>query len=177
MTPDRAVFFDRDGTLMEEVHYCNDPARVRAVPGAASALARLHSAGWLNIVITNQSGLASGKILPEQYRAVESELARQLAGGIDATYFCPDPSHAPTPRRKPGTGMLLEAARDHGIDLARSWMVGDKDIDIASGRAVGCRTILVLTGYGSNHADCGADFVASDAADAAGIILSETLAP
>jgi len=168
----KAVFFDRDGTLMEEVHYCNDPASVRAVPGAAATLARLRAAGWLNIIVTNQSGLASGKILPFQYEAVEAELGRQLGGFVDATYFCPDAPQSPTPRRKPGTGMLEEAAHDHGIDLSQSWMVGDKNIDIACGRTAGCRTILVLTGYGEKHAGCGADFVVRDAAEAAERILS-----
>ena len=168
----QAVFFDRDGTLMEEVHYCNDPAKVQAVPGAAAFLAQLRAAGWLNIIITNQSGLASGKIQPSQYAAVAAELDRQLAGLADATYFCPDSPQAPTPRRKPGIGMLEEAARDHGIDLSLSWMVGDKNIDIACGRAAGCRTILVLTGYGEKHADCGADFVARDAGEAVALILA-----
>ena len=168
----KAVFFDRDGTLMEEVHYCNDPAKVRAIPGAAAALACLRTAGWLNIVITNQSGLASGKIQPSEYEAVEAELCRQLGGLVDATYFCPDASDAPTPRRKPGIGMIEEAVRDHGIDLSQSWRVGDKNIDIACGKAAGCRTILVLTGYGESHADCGADFLVRDAAEAAELILS-----
>ncbi len=168
----QAVFFDRDGTLMEEVHYCNDPAKVVAAPDAAASLGRLHAAGWLNIIITNQSGLAYGKILPSQYEAVEAELGRQLGGHVDATYFCPDPSHSPTHRRKPGIGMIEEAARDHGIDLPQSWMVGDKGIDIACGRAAGCRTILVLTGYGEKFRDCGADFVVRDAAEAAGLILA-----
>ena len=158
---------------MDEVHYCNDPAKVRAVTGAAASLHELRAAGWLNIIITNQSGIASGKILPAQYEAVEAELARQLGGLVDATYYCPDPSHSPTPRRKPGTGMLKEAARDHGIDLSQSWMVGDKNIDIACGQAAGCRTILVLSGYGEEFRDCGADFVVRDPAEAVKIILSQ----
>ncbi len=157
---------------MEEVHYCNDPAKVRAIPGAAEALARLRAAGWLNVVITNQSGIASGKISLPEYRAVEAELGGQLDGLIDATYFCPDASSAPTPRRKPGTGMLEEAARDHGIDLAQSWMIGDKTIDIACGRSAGCRTILVLTGYGAKHIGAEPDHVAADVVEAAAIILA-----
>lgn len=168
----RAIFFDRDGTLMEEVHYCNDPAKVRAFPGAADALAKLRAAGWLNIVITNQSGITSGKISLAQYRAVEAELAVQLGSLVDSTYFCPDASDAPTPRRKPGTGMLEEAARDHGIDLTQSWMVGDKAIDIACGRSAGCRTILVRTGYGAGLTDAQPDHVAEDVVAAAAFILA-----
>ena len=168
-----AVFFDRDGTLMEEVDYCNDPADVRAIAGAAAGLARLRAAGWLTIIITNQSGLSSGKITQVQYEAVNAELGRQLDGLIDAVYFCPDAPANPTHRRKPGTGMLDEATIDHGIDLARSWMVGDKDIDILCGCKAGCRTILVETGYGKNHLSAGADFIALDATAAIEIVLGQ----
>ena len=168
-----AVFFDRDGTLMEEVDYCNDPADVRAIAGAAAGLARLRAAGWLTIIITNQSGLSSGKITQVQYEAVNAELGRQLDGLIDAVYFCPDAPANPTHRRKPGTGMLDEATIDHGIDLARSWMVGDKDIDILCGCKAGCRTILVETGYGKNHLSAGADFIAPDATAAIEIVLGQ----
>ncbi len=168
-----AVFFDRDGTLMEEVDYCNDPADVRAIAGAAAGLARLRAAGWLTIIITNQSGLSSGKITQDQYEAVNAELGRQLDDLIDAVYFCPDAPANPTHRRKPGTGMLDEATIDHGIDLARSWMVGDKDIDILCGCKAGCRTILVETGYGKNHLSAGADFIAPDATAAIEIVLGQ----
>jgi len=156
---------------MEEVHYCSDPALVRAFPGAACALGRLREAGWLNVVVTNQSGLASGKITLLQYRAVEAELQRQLGGLVDAVYFCADASSAPGPRRKPGTGMIEEAVKDLGIDLSKSWMVGDKDIDIACGRAAGCRTILVRTGYGAKHAASNPDCTANDVCGAVDHIL------
>ncbi|MEI6035738.1 MAG: HAD-IIIA family hydrolase [Verrucomicrobiae bacterium] len=168
----RAVFFDRDGTLMEEVHYCNAPSSVRAYSGAGTSLRLLREEGWLNVIITNQSGIASGKISLAQYQAVNEELSRQLDHLVDAVYFCADSSAAPTPRRKPGTGMIEEAARDLGIDPALSWMVGDKDIDIACGRAAGCRTILVRTGYGARHAAASSpDHVAADIAEAVAIIL------
>ncbi|NBS52879.1 MAG: HAD-IIIA family hydrolase [Spartobacteria bacterium] len=166
-----AVFFDRDGTLMEEVDYCNNPADVRAIAGAAAGLARLREAGWMIVIITNQSGLSSGKITQAQYEAVNAELGRQLDGLIDAVYFCPDASANPTHRRKPGTGMLDEASSDHGIDLARSWMIGDKDIDILCGQNAGCRTILVETGYGKKHLSVGANFIAPDVSAAMEIVL------
>lgn len=159
---------------MEEVHYCNNPDDVRAIPGAMEGLLRLRAAGWLNIIITNQSGLGSGKITPAQYEAVNAELMRQLDGAIDAVYFCADPSSRPTARRKPGIGMLEEAARDHGIDFSQSWMIGDKDIDVQCGRAAGCRTILVRTGYGEKHVESGADFIAANVAEAIERIFSET---
>ncbi|MCX6974620.1 MAG: HAD-IIIA family hydrolase [Verrucomicrobia bacterium] len=166
-----AVFFDRDGTLMEEVDYCNNPADVRAIAGAAAGLARLREAGWMIVIITNQSGLSSGKITQAQYEAVNAELGRQLDGLIDAVYFCPDASANPTHRRKPGTGMLDEASIDHGIDLARSWMIGDKDIDILCGKTAGCRTILVETGYGKKHLSVGANFITPDVSAAMEIVL------
>jgi len=172
MAGHKAVFFDRDGTLMEEVHYCNDPTKVRAFPAAAAALKKLHDAGWLNVIVTNQSGIASGKISLQQYQSVEAELSRQLGGVVDAVYFCPDSATAPTPRRKPGTGMIEEAVRDLDIAPTLSWMIGDKAIDIDCGRAAGCRTILVRTGYGANHAGSEPDHFAEDIKQAAEIILA-----
>lgn len=168
----RAVFLDRDGTLMREEDHCDHPSRVHAIPGAADALAKLHGQGWMNVIITNQSGIGRGYFTVEQYKAVNEELFRQLNHTIDATYFCADHPNTPTPRRKPGTGMIEEAARDHGIDPARSWYIGDKDIDIACGKNAGCRTILVLTGYGEKHRDCGADFIAQDVVEAINHILT-----
>lgn len=169
----KAVFFDRDGTLMEEENYCKSPEKVRAFPGTAAALAELRNQGWLNILITNQSGIGRGYFTTAEYEAVNAELFRQLEGALDAAYFCPDSPDVPSPRRKPGTGMVEEAVRDHGIEPRHSWFVGDKDIDIHCGKTAGCRTILVLTGYGKQHQGCGADFTAKDAAEAAQIILNE----
>ena len=90
---------------------------------------------------------------------------------MDAVYFCADAASAPGPRRKPGTGMIEEAVRDLGIDRSRSWMVGDKDIDIECGRAAGCRTILVRTGYGAGHLASNPDFVADGIRGAVDFIL------
>lgn len=173
----KAVFFDRDGTLMEEENYCKDPASVRAFPGAAAALAGLRANGWLNVLITNQSGIGRGYFTTVDYEAVNAELSRQLGAPLDAAYCCPDHPDIPSKRRKPGTGMIEEAVRDHGLDTRRSWFVGDKDIDILCGKAAGCRTILVLTGYGEQYRHCGAEFVAKDIAEAAQIILAESFKP
>lgn len=151
MNSQPAIFLDRDGTLMEEVGYCADPAQVRVFPGVIAALQELRDAGYLLILITNQSGIGRGYFTEDAYRAVQSELERQiLPARLDGVYFCPDVE--PSARRKPAPGMLLEAARDHSIDLARSYMIGDKASDIEAGRAAGCRTILVQTGYGREHA-------------------------
>lgn len=168
----RAVFFDRDGTLMEEEDHCDHPARVRAISGAAEALTALQQAGWWPVIITNQSGIGRGYFSASDYESVNAELFRQLGHTLPA-YHSPDHPDAPTPRRKPGTGMVEEAARDHGLDPIRSWFIGDKAVDIACGRAAGCRTILVLTGYGHRNPDCGADHVVKDVVEAIGVILAE----
>jgi D-glycero-D-manno-heptose 1,7-bisphosphate phosphatase len=171
MSRARAVFFDRDGTLMEEVHYCGDPARVRVFPGVPEALRKLKKAGFRTFVISNQSGIGRGLITEAQYHAVEEELLRQVgAGVIDAAYFCADSPAVPSTRRKPEPGMVWEAAAAHDIDLARSYFIGDKSADIECGQRAGTRTILVLTGYGAEQ-DCRADFTANDIAEAVEIVL------
>jgi D-glycero-D-manno-heptose 1,7-bisphosphate phosphatase len=154
-----ALFLDRDGTLMEEVDHCHDPAKVRAYPGAAEALSCARSLGWSIIIITNQSGIGRGYFSRDQFLEVQGELTRQLGGTIDATYMSPDLPDTGSLRRKPAPGMILEAAEEHGIDLARSFMVGDRNLDIECGRNAGVKTILVKTGYGLQHLDCGADYV------------------
>ena len=173
MNPARAVFFDRDGTLMEDVHYCGDPAKVRLYPGVAPALRDLKRAGYRLFIVTNQSGIGRGLITEEQYHAVQREFLRQLGEDlIDGSYFCPDSPGVPSTRRKPEPGMLLEAAAEHGIDLARSWMVGDKAADVECGRRAGARTVLVLTGYGAGQ-QCSPDFTERDAVAAAERIAPE----
>ena len=167
----RAVFFDRDGTLMEDAHYLADPAGVRVYPGVREALARLRTAGWMVIVVSNQSGVARGLITAEQHRAVHEEFLRQ-AGEIDGAYYCFDAPDAPSGCRKPAPGMVLEAAAGHAIDLGASWLVGDKAADIECGRRAGVRTIRVLTGYGSQQA-CDADAVCAGAMEAVSWILRE----
>jgi D-glycero-D-manno-heptose 1,7-bisphosphate phosphatase len=177
MSRARAVFFDRDGTLMEEVHYCGDPARVRVFPGVPEALRKLKQAGFRTFVVTNQSGIGRGLITEAQYHAVEAELLRQIGTGvIDATYFCADPPAAPSTRRKPEPGMVLEAAAAYDIDLARSYFIGDKSDDMECGHRAGTRTILVLTGYGAQQ-DCRPDFTARDVTEAVEIVLRTSAAP
>jgi len=173
MSERQAVFLDRDGTLMKEVNFCNDPATVEAIPGAGQALSKLHKEGWLTIIVTNQSGLSKGLITPEQYEAVNAELLRQLGGGIDAIYFCADHPDRPTERRKPRAGMLREAAAAHGIDLSRSWMIGDKAIDIECGQNAGCQTILVRTGYGLHQSHSKADFITDNVTLGLELILEQ----
>ncbi|HVF71075.1 MAG TPA: HAD family hydrolase [Chthoniobacterales bacterium] len=169
-----AVFLDRDGTLMRDVDYCGDPARVEVFPQASEALRRLKENGYKLVVITNQSGIGRGYFGEKEYRAVEAEFCRQLGEGlIDASYYCPALPGSGSVRRKPGPGMIFEAQRDLWLDLRRSFMVGDKASDIGCGQNAGVRTILVQTGYGARQKGTRADWVARDIAHAADIILEQ----
>jgi len=167
----RAVFFDRDGTLMEEVHYCGDPGKVRVYAGVSEGLRKLREAGFRIFIVSNQSGIGRGLIGEAQYRAVQAELISQLVEGlIDGSYFCPDAPGTASTRRKPEPGMLLEAAAEHGVDLAASYMIGDKAADVECGRRAGARTILVLTGYGAEQ-DCAPDYRVRDVVEAMETVL------
>ena len=179
MPADRpAVFFDRDGTLIEEVHYCSDPSQVRAFSGAPEALLELSQAGYALVIVTNQSGIGRGYFTHDDYRRVHDEVIRQLKPAeITGAYFDDSTPDNPGPRRKPSPAMLEEAAREHGLDLSRSWMVGDKTCDVECGKNAGLRTVLVETGHGKNHLDCGADVVVPDVVRAAQFILQETACP
>jgi D-glycero-D-manno-heptose 1,7-bisphosphate phosphatase len=166
-----AVFFDRDGTLMEDEDYCGNPRLVKVFPGVPKALRALKDAGYQLIIISNQSGIGRGLITEDQYRAVQAELLRQLGPDLILdSYFCPDVPWVPSTRRKPEPGMVLEAAAQHQIDLARSYFVGDKESDIECGKRAGTKTVLVLTGYGAAQPRT-ADHIASDAVEASNLIL------
>jgi len=170
-----AIFIDRDGTIMQDADYCSDAREVKIFPRVAEALRRLKSKGFKLIIITNQSGIGRGFFTVEQYRAVEAEVLRQLGDGlIDATYFCPDVPGQHSSCRKPAPGMIVEATREHQIDLARSFLIGDKEIDAECGRNVGMRTIRVRTGFDRETAGSMADWVAEDLPAAAEIILNTT---
>jgi len=169
-----AVFIDRDGTIIEDADYCSHPEQVKVFPGVPEALRRLKSKGFKLIVITNQSGIGRGFFTVAQYRAVESEVSRQLGHGlIDATYFCPDVPGQDSSDRKPSPGMVLQAQREHQIDLARSFFVGDKEIDVECGRNAGVRTIRVQTGFDRDVTGSAADWAAKDLPAAAQLILEQ----
>jgi len=158
-TGKRAVFLDRDGTINVEREYLFRPEDFHFVPGAPEAIRLFREAGFLVVVVTNQSGVGRGyydeAAVQELHRHMDSELA--VAGtAVDAYYYCP---HHPTAGngiylmectcRKPLPGMLHQAAADLQIDLSRSWMIGDKLADVEAGQRAGCMTALVLTGYGA----------------------------
>lgn len=158
MTAKGAVFIDRDGTISEEVGYVNHPTRFRVFPYSAAAVRALNDAGLLAVLVTNQAGVARGYFAEEMIGAVHERLRRELERGgarLDAVYYCPHhPSVGEPPYRldcdcrKPRPGLIQRAARELGIDLAASWMVGDRYSDIVLARNAGVRAAFVLSGYG-----------------------------
>ena len=146
-----AVFIDRDGTLIEEVNFLSRVDDLRVFDFTHAAVKDLKQAGYLVIVVTNQSGIGRGIFDEASMHAIHDQIQAQLAGAIDAFYFCP---HLPCDGcecRKPGPGMINAACEDFEIDLPRSWMIGDKKIDVETGHYAGIRNALVMTGYGRSH--------------------------
>jgi D-glycero-D-manno-heptose 1,7-bisphosphate phosphatase len=155
----RAIFLDRDGTINVEKNYLIDPAELVLLPGVGAALRRGHEAGYLLIVVTNQSGVARGYFTATAVEELHDHLQKELLSygiQIDAFYFCPHhPEHGagPCDCRKGAPGMLLQAAQEHQIDLSASWMIGDKRSDVEAGYKAGCRSVLVRTGYGEKEGE------------------------
>lgn len=151
----KAVFLDRDDTLIADPGYLSDPAQVKLISGAAPALAALQKMGYLLIVVTNQSGVARGYFTEQQLEQIHHHLKKLLADEgvyLDAIYYCPYHPEGTVAEyakesdwRKPQPGMLLQAAKDFDIDLSQSWMIGDSYRDIAAGKRAGCKTILLDT--------------------------------
>jgi D-glycero-D-manno-heptose 1,7-bisphosphate phosphatase len=150
-----AVFLDRDGTLIEDHGYLSDPAAVHLIPGVADALIVFERAGYLRIVVTNQSGIGRGLYPMSAFEATQRELERQLAeagASLDATYCCPHAPDAGCLCRKPGTALHREAIAAHDVDIARSWCIGDQLRDLEPAAELGCQALLVRTGQGAGHA-------------------------
>ncbi|MGD0198641.1 MAG: HAD family hydrolase [Solirubrobacteraceae bacterium] len=171
----RAVFLDRDGTLIADPGYLRDPGRVELLPGAAAALAELARRGALLVVVSNQSGIGRGLITPQEARSVHDRFAHLLeqAGvALDDAYYCPHAPDAGCTCRKPLPGMLLQAAREHGIDLDRSTMIGNSADDIAAGQAAGAFTILLLDGK-TDATQIAPDAVAASWGDVGGLVPAE----
>ncbi len=157
-TPSRAaVFIDRDNTIVEDPGYLHDPARVALKPHAALGLARITAAGWPVIVISNQSGIARGMFGVDAYHAVMARIRELLAphgARLDADYFCPHLTEitGPCECRKPGTLLFRRAAAEHGLDLARSWYLGDRWRDVEPATLLGGRGLLIGAAEGSEDA-------------------------
>ena len=191
---DAAVFLDRDGVVVElvwdavdgsfESPYVRDD--VRLVPGAVDAIRRIRSLDYRTVVVSNQPGAAKGKASREDLREAHEQVVRQLAEhgvAIDYYRYClhhPDAVDPSLARacdcRKPKSGMLREAADDLDLDLPRSWMIGDSDVDAEAGRRAGCRTILVENPQSTHRRRDGVrvDYRVSSIAEAVDIVMRET---
>ncbi|HEY8056483.1 MAG TPA: HAD family hydrolase [Terriglobales bacterium] len=186
-----ALFFDRDGTLNQEVGYAGRPEDFHIFPYAAEAVRRVNQAGWAAVVVTNQAGVARGFYSEEAIAVLHGLLRDHMAAAgahLDAIYYCP---HHPRGEvagyggacacRKPAPGMLRQAERELGLDLRRSWVVGDRDLDVGLAHAVGARGALVRSGYGETALAAGPayppDHVAEDALTAVEWILAREVQP
>ncbi len=157
-----AVFLDRDGTMIELVDYLTNPDDLKLIPGAGEAIKKLAEAGYLIIVVTNQSAIGRGMLTEEGLSLIHDRMIEKLeefGARVDGIYFCPlkptikDPYAIEHPDRKPGPGMLLRAAEEHSIDVSKSWMMGDNLADVLAGINAGCAgSLLVKTGYGAKVA-------------------------
>lgn len=153
-----AIFLDRDGTLNVDVGYLHALEQLELFPWTVDALRLLKRAGFALVVVTNQSGIAQGLIDEDFVGVAHAEMQRRLeaeGAGIDAYYSCPHHPNGSVAKfrtecrcRKPNPGMIEDAARDLGLDPTRSWVIGDKWLDVQLGQAVGARSILVRTGWG-----------------------------
>ncbi len=184
---DKAVFLDRDNTIIEDLGYIGDPALVRLLPGVEQAIKSLQAAGYKIVVVTNQSGVARGLLTEAMLEKIHDELRRQLSlkeAYLDGIYYCPyhpegtvEGYAIDSGLRKPKPGMLLKAAGEMDLDLSGSWMVGDSPRDIEAGQRAGCRTIRVRTRpavpkqIDQEDEDTPADFTVRNLPEAAKIIL------
>ena len=155
----KAIFLDRDGVVNAEVDYLHRPEDVILIPGLSAALRKIHAAGYLAVVVSNQSGIARGYFTEAELKAVDArmnELLEAEGAHIDATYYCYHHKKGIIPEyavdcdcRKPKPGLFLRAAKDLDIDLANSFMIGDKESDLEAGLNAGCKGVaLVRTGHG-----------------------------
>lgn len=181
-----AVFLDKDGTLVRDIPYNVDPRQIRLLPKVGAGLRLLAAHGYRLIVVSNQSGVARGLFEEQALSVVETRLRELLARqgvSLDGFYYCP---HLPNARiqryarrcncRKPRAGMLMRAASEHAIDLARSWLLGDILNDVEAAHRAGCRGVLIDNGNETEWkmtAQRIPDWIAPDIGDAARLIIGE----
>jgi D-glycero-D-manno-heptose 1,7-bisphosphate phosphatase len=178
VTDRRAVFLDRDGTIIEDAGYLRDPAGVALLPGAAHAIRQLNQRGLIVVVVTNQSGIARGLLTLDEYSATErrvDELLTLQGARLDAHYFCPHlpELNGPCDCRKPGSLLYRQAAERFGIDLSRSWWVGDRLRDVLPAESCAGHGILVGETEASQPDACRFER-AEDLVAAVDMILSST---
>ena len=154
----KAVFLDRDGTIIEDSGYISSPDQIKFIPGSIEAIKQLNQAGYKVIIISNQAGIARGLLTEDMLQTIDKIIHRQILSGgghIDASYYCPHhPEHGVYPYkqvcecRKPHPGLIKRAVRDQALELAGSFMVGDKSSDVETGKRAGVKTVFVRTGHG-----------------------------
>lgn len=179
MTARRAVFFDRDGTLIKDVPYLKDPGEVVLIPGAAEAIKRLNTADIKAVIITNQSGVGRGFYSDTDVRDVNNrlgELLRLEGARLDGIYYCPHRPDEACQCRKPSGGLVITAAEELSIDIHGSYVVGDKVSDMELAARVGAKGVLVLTGMGIEERErllSSPAHIAGDAAEAVAWIMED----
>jgi histidinol-phosphate phosphatase family protein len=174
----KAIFFDRDGVIIRkapEGEYIARWEQVQFLQGALDGVSTLYRAGFKIFIVTNQRGVALGKIrlddLEEIHRRMRATLG-EAGASITGIYFCPHAKHDNCSCRKPAPGMLLRASDEHKLDLKRSWMIGDSPGDIAAGNKSGCKTVLISASIARGQIDPRSDLVSSDLSSAATQILN-----
>jgi len=181
----KAVFLDRDGTIVEDIGYLNSPEQIKFIPGSIEAIKMLNEAGYKVIVITNQAGVARGLVTEDMLQTIDKVMHKNILNGgghLDALYYCPHhPEHGVYPYRqvcecrKPHTGLIKRAMRDQNLDLSKSFMIGDKASDVEAGKRAGTKTVLVLSGRGKESKKDlkeKPDHIANDLLDAVKWVLS-----
>ena len=171
----KAVFLDRDGTIARDVHYCSRPEDFEILPAVPLAIKMLNDSGFKVVVVTNQSGIARGYFTEEALARIHNRMVCELekhGARLDAVYYCPHHPDEGCGCRKPGTALFYKAAADVGIDFTRSYMVGDMQMDIDAGKALGCRAVLVTTGNGIEDITDTPDYTADSLLEAARWIVS-----
>jgi histidinol-phosphate phosphatase family protein len=181
VSPRPAVFLDRDGTVSEDIGHMLDPDAMSIFPWTGRAIRRINESGMAAVLVTNQSAVGRGFIDHARVDQAHALLLREIAregGRLDGIYYCPHHPNDGCVCRKPQPGMLHRAGRELNLELDRSFMIGDHYTDVRAGRAVGARTILVLTGAGAREReehredDLQPDYVVPTLADAIHVILS-----
>lgn len=170
----KAVIFDRDGTLIVDKVYLNDPEQIEFLPFTFEGLSLLKELGYLFFVATNQSGVPRGLVQIENLHEIHKRMNEKLKTynlEILNYYYAPYMTDSNHPMRKPNPGMLLEAAKDFDLDLKSSWMIGDKDVDVLAGQSAGCRTIVIKSSQTPQNVK--PDFIATNMLDAAQFIKEE----
>ncbi len=173
----RFIILDRDGTVIADKHYLDSPDGVELLPGAAEGMRKMITAGFNLIIVSNQSGINRGLFNAETLDSIHKRMIEILENeniSIKGIYYCPHTPDENCACRKPGTGLVLEAADELGFNPEKSWVIGDKAADVQLGKAIGGRAILVLTGEGSQTAKdtvISPDHIAENLSEAADLII------